>query len=39
MKLRFRRRRKRSGVAFAPTRPPPATQEKAIAETKAIEEQ
>ena len=35
MKLRFRRRRMRSGEAFAPTCPP-ATQEKAIAEAKAL---
>ena len=38
MKRRFRRRRKRSGMDFAPTRSP-AAQEKAIAEAKAMEEQ
>ena len=38
MKRRFRRRRKRSGMNFVPTRPP-AAQEKAIAEAKALTEQ
>ena len=38
MERSFRRRRKQSGMDFVPTRPP-AAQEKAIAEAKALAEQ